>query len=210
MKSYIIHILRAMPSQGALEGRYVGQAQSPLTMATVAELAALKRRFIYPEADFFCASPAVASVDTLKTLYPTADPEVVLDLAECDFGQWENKTAADLQGDPRFAQWLAGKAAPPDGESGEVFFARVCRGFQMLVQNLLGRGETQAVLVVPAGVMTSILAGFGMPQAQPQDWLCDSGFGYSLRITPSLWMRQPVMEVFDRVPKPVRDEGESE
>lgn len=210
MKSYIIHILRAMPSQGALEGRYVGQAQSPLTMATVAELAALKLRFVYPEADFFCASPAVASVDTLKTLYPTADPEVVLDLAECDFGQWENKTAADLQGDPRFAQWLAGKAAPPDGESGEVFFARVCRGFQMLVQNLLGRGETQAVLVVPAGVMTSILAGFGMPQAQPQDWLCDPGFGYSVRITPSLWMRQPVMEVFDRVPKPVRDEGEPE
>ena len=210
MKSYIIHILRAMPSQGILEGRYVGQAQSPLSMDTVTQLAGLKRRFTYPQAEFFCASPAVASVDTLKILYPTAEPEVVLDLAECDFGQWENKTAADLQDEPRFAQWLAGKASPPDGESGQVFFTRVCQGFQMLVQNLMGRGETEAVLVGPAGVMTSILAGFGMPQAQPQDWLCDPGFGYSVRITPSLWMRQPVMEVFDRIPKPAQSPGQAQ
>ena len=80
----------------------------------------------------------------------------------------------------------------------------------MLVQNLMGRGETEAVLVVPAGVMTSILAGFGMPQAQPQDWLCDPGFGYSVRITPSLWMRQPVMEVFDRIPKPAQSPGQAQ
>ncbi len=211
MKSYIIHMLRAMPSEGALEGRYVGRGQSPLAMGAVAELAGYKRQFLYPQAEFFCASPAVASVDTLKILYPEAQPEVVLDLAECDFGDWENQTAEELKDDPRFAQWLAGQAAPPGGESGQVFFQRVCGGFQLLVHNLLSRGLTESVLVVPAGVLTSLLAAFGLPRAQPQEWLCDPGFGYSVRITPMLWTRQPVMEVFDRVPKPQEpEEGKGE
>ncbi|WP_322169328.1 histidine phosphatase family protein [Acutalibacter caecimuris] len=203
MRSYVIHLLRAMPSQGTQEGRYVGRTQSPLAMRAVAELAGYKREYRYPQAEFFCASPAIASVDTLKTLYPQAQPEVILELAECDFGDWEGKTAADLGDDPRFAQWLAGQGAPPNGESGQVFFRRVCKGFQMLVENLLGRGIGESVLVAPAGVLTLILAGFGLPRAQPQDWLCDPGFGYSARITPTLWAREPVMEVFDRVPWPI-------
>ena len=47
-------------------------------------------------------------------LYPQADPEVVLELAECDFGDWENKTAKELEKDPRFLQWMeqGGQAAP--------------------------------------------------------------------------------------------------
>ena len=201
MKSYVIHILRAMPNQGALEGRYVGRGQSPLAMSAVSDLAKLKREFAYPSVDFFCASPSIACVDTLKILYPQAEPEVVLELAECDFGDWEGKTAEDLQDDPRFAQWLAGRAAPPNGESSQVFLQRICGGFQLLVRNLMSRGITQAVLVTHAGVLTSLLAAFGLPQAQPQDWLCDPGFGYSVRITPSLWMRQPVMEVFAHAPQ---------
>lgn len=200
MKSYVIHILRAMPSQGVLEGRYVGRGQSPLPPNALIELTRLKQAFQYPDAQFFCASPAIACVDTLKVLYPQADPEVILELAECDFGDWEGKTAQELQGDPRFSGWLAGQNPPPGGESGQVFFQRVCRGFRLLVENLMTRGITQAVLVTHAGVMTSLLAGFGLPAAQPQDWMCDPGFGYSVRIIPGLWARQPVMEVFDRVP----------
>ena len=84
MKSYVIHILRAMPSQGALEGRYVGRAQSPLPMGAVAELAGIKREYEYPKWELYCASPAVSCVDTLKILYPEAEPEVVLELAELE------------------------------------------------------------------------------------------------------------------------------
>ncbi len=208
MKSYVIHMLRAMPSQGVLEGRYVGRGQSPLAPDAISRLTALKQEFVYPEAQLFCASPAIACVDTLKVLYPQADPEVVLELAECDFGEWEGKTAQDLQGDPRFAGWLAGQNPPPGGESGQVFFQRVCQGFQLLVENLMTRGITRSVLVTHGGVMTSVLAGFGLPAAQPQAWMCDPGFGYSVRITPGLWARQPVMEVFERAPYGPEKNGE--
>lgn len=202
MKSYVIHILRAMPSQGALEGRYVGRAQSPLPVSAITELARLKQEYSYPTGELYCASPAVSCVDTLKILYPDADPQVVLDLAECDFGDWENRTAQELKDEPGFTQWLMGQGAPPNGESSQVFSQRVYRGFQLLVQNMMAGGARTAVLVTHAGVMTAVLSAFGLPRAQPQDWLCDGGFGYSVRITPGLWMRSPVMEVFARTPDP--------
>ena len=59
MKSYTIHLLRSMPSQGLLEGRYVGRGQSPLAEEALAQILRLKEEFIYPEAQFFCASPII-------------------------------------------------------------------------------------------------------------------------------------------------------
>ena len=110
MKSYVIHMLRAMPSQGVLEGRYVGRGQSPLALDAISRLTALKQEFVYPKAQLFCASPAIACVDTLKVLYPQAEPEVVLELAECDFGEWEGKTAQDLQGEKAARCFFSGFA----------------------------------------------------------------------------------------------------
>ena len=91
MKSYTIHLIRHGVCEGNLEGRYIGRTQSPLAQEGIQALLELKRKGIYPEAKKYYASPCVRCVDTLKVLYPTADPEVILELAECDFGDWENK-----------------------------------------------------------------------------------------------------------------------
>ena len=202
MKSYVIHLIRNMPCEGNLEGRYIGRTESPLALESIAQLAQRKRQYQYPAAAAFYASPSTRCVDTLKILYPQADPEVVLELAECDFGEFEGKTAKELEGDPRFAQWMAGGAqvAPPGGESGPVFLQRVCQGFELLVKNLMTLGQTSAVLVTSAGVITSLLAAYGLPQAPAHQWMCQPGEGYSVRITPGLWMRSGVMEVFARIP----------
>lgn len=203
MKSYVLHLIRSMPCEGNLEGRYIGRTESPLAESSVSGLLRLKREYAYPQAEAFFASPSTRCVDTLKLLYPRAEPEVILQMAECDFGRWENKTAAELKDEPGFAEWLqgGGQTAPPEGESGPVFVQRVCQGFEMLVQNLVAQGKTSAVLVTHAGVLTAVLAAYGLPQAQPLDWICDPGFGYSLRITPGLWMRSRVAEVFGRIPE---------
>lgn len=202
MKSYVIHLIRNMPCEGNLEGRYIGRTESPLALESIAKLAQRKGELEYPQAQAFFASPSTRCVDTLKILYPQADPEVVLELAECDFGEFEGKTAKELEGDPRFAQWMAGgaQAAPPGGESGPVFLQRVCQGFELLVKNLMTLGQTSAVLVTSAGVMTSLLAAYGLPQAPAHQWMCQPGCGYSVRITPGLWMRSGVMEVFAQLP----------
>ena len=113
MKSYVIHLIRNMPCQGNLEGRYIGRTDSPLADASLGELLELKTKFRYPRATAFYASPSTRCVDTLRILYPEADPEVILEMAECDFGQWEGKTAQELQNDPRFLQWMEEGETPP-------------------------------------------------------------------------------------------------
>lgn len=202
MKSYVIHLLRNMPCEGNLEGRYIGRTESPLAMSSITQLAEMKRKYQYPKAEAFYASPSTRCVDTLRLLYPRAEPEVILELAECDFGDWENKTAEELQGEPGFSQWLqnGGQTAPPGGESGLVVAQRVCMGFEMLVQNLMAQGKTSAVLVTHAGALTTILSAYGLPRAKPYDWMCAPGCGYELRITPGLWMRSRVMEVTGTLP----------
>lgn len=202
MKSYVIHLLRNMPCEGNLEGRYIGRTESPLAMSSITQLAEMKRKYRYPKAGAFYAGPSTRCVDTLRILYPTAEPEVILELAECDFGDWENKTAEELKGEPGFSEWLqnGGQTAPPGGESGLVVAQRVCRGFEMLVQNLMAQGKTSAVLVTHAGALTTILSAYGLPRAKPYDWMCAPGCGYSLRITPGLWMRSMVMEVTEILP----------
>lgn len=203
MKSYLLYLLRNMPCEGNLEGRYIGRTESPLAESSVTELLELKRRHQYPKAEAFFASPSSRCVDTLKLLYPKADPEVILQMAECDFGDWENRTAEELQREPGFSQWLqsGGQTAPPNGESSPVFVQRVCAGFEMLVQNLMAKGTTSAVLVTHAGVLTTLLSAYGLPQAKPLDWMCAPGCGYAVRITPSLWMRSCVMEVISTLPE---------
>lgn len=203
MKSYVLHLIRHMPSEGNLEGRYIGRTDSPVPMDELSKLIDYKRKYMYPEkVKAFYASPSTRCVDTLKILYPDAEPEVILEMAECDFGDWENHTAAELQGNPAFSQWLenSGQAAPPNGESGVVFANRVLRGFEMLVQNLVHGGKDEAVLVTHAGVMMTLLSVYGLPRAGYHDWLCEPGFGYSIRIMPSYWMRSQVFEVFAQIP----------
>lgn len=208
MKSYTIHLIRHGACEGNLQGRYIGRTESPLAMEGIRELAALKSSYAYPSAMSFYASPSTRCVDTLKILYPEAEPEVILEMAECDFGEWENKTAEELQSDPRFLRWMekGQKASPPGGESSVVFMQRVCAGFETLVQNLMFTGTTSAVLVTHGGVIMTILAAYGLPRAQMMDWMCAGGCGYSVRITPTLWTRSMVCEVYQTLPIGLREE----
>ena len=125
-------------------------------------------------------------------------------MEECDFGDWEGKTASQLQKtDPAFAKWMAGgeQASPPNGEGGAAFMYRVCSAFEKLVEGLIRSHTYTSVLVIPGGVMMTILSAYGLPKAPFYDWMCEPGFGYSLRITPSLWMRGMVAEVYETLPR---------
>ena len=55
MKSYVIHLIRNMPCEGNLEGRYIGRTESPLALESIAKLAQRKRELAYPQAQAFFA-----------------------------------------------------------------------------------------------------------------------------------------------------------
>ena len=202
MKSYQIHMIRHGLTAENRKGAYIGSTDVPLSGEGIRRLKHYGTAFVYPGAAVLYTSPLQRCIQTCSILYPAMQPPFVPGLAEYDFGVWEGKTAEQLKGEESFQTWLANSAdlAPPGGESGAQFTKRICLAFENMVTNLIKTGETSAVLVTHGGVIMTLLSVYGLPHAKPYDWRMDNGFGYSLRITPLLWMRDKVAEVYARIP----------
>lgn len=195
MKSYKIHLIRHGRTQGNEEGLYIGRTDLPLSPGGLNDLLALKKAGGYPTAARFFTSPLCRCRQTLEVLYPGCRQEVVEGLAECDFGRWEGRSAASLQQDAAFRDWISGKQAEiPDGEDAAAFQRRVTTAFEEVVQELLRAGDTQAVICTHGGVIMMLMAAYALPRAPMHEWAAADGGGFTLRITPSLWMREPVAE----------------
>ena len=210
MKSYNIHFIRHGAVSPTLEGRYIGVTDVPLSDEGKADIRRIDAEMDYPYAKVVFTSPLKRCVQTAGLIYPDLEPLVIDQLMEYHFGEWENKSADELKNDADFAKWLAGDSSvkPPRGESNADFTRRICVVFESIVDGLIKTGTTDAAMIMHGGVMNTLLAVYGLPQAKPFDWACDNGYGYSLRITPMLWMRDKVAEVYALIPKSRDDEDE--
>ena len=202
MKSYVIHFIRHGAVDEALSGKYIGTTDPPLSDKGRAALRRLDFEMRYPGAQALFTSPLKRCTETCKILYPNLKPLVIANLSECNFGEWEGKTADELKDDADFRKWLAGDntVKPPRGESNADFVRRICKMFESIVEGLMKTGTTESVIVTHGGVIMTLLAVYGLPQAKPFEWAMDNGCGYSIRITPMLWQRGKVAEVFQKIP----------
>lgn len=201
MKSYKIHLIRHGLTEANEKGWYLGLTDLPLSPAGLNDLLKKKERAIYPSATRFYTSPLMRCKQTLAALYPQSEAIEADGLVECDFGDWEGKTAAELQHDDAFRDWIAGKRSEiPDGESAADFQKRVMEEFERIVGDVLRGGDTDTVICTHGGVIMMIMAAYAFPRAEMSAWGTESGCGFTLRITPSLWMREPVAEAIDYVP----------
>lgn len=151
MKTYKIHLIRHGQTEANAKGLYIGMTDLPLSPEGLAELLTLKREYTYPGAARFFTSPLTRCKQTLEVLYPGCRQEVVDGLAECDFGDWDGRSVAELQSDPLFLRWMAGDSGVkiPDGENADAFQKRVMAAFEELVQELMRSGDTEAVVWHP-------------------------------------------------------------
>lgn len=202
MKSYIIHFIRHGAIDETLSGKYIGTTDVPLSDKGKMDLKKLDYEYRYPGTQVVFTSPLKRCTETCRILYPEQNPLSIANLSECNFGEWEGKTAEELKKDPNFERWLAGdnSVKPPRGESNADFTRRICRMFESIVEGLMKTGTTESVIVTHGGVIMTLLAVYGLPQAKPFEWTMDNGFGYSLRVTPMLWQRDKVCEVFQTIP----------
>ncbi|MCI6616253.1 histidine phosphatase family protein [Ruminococcus sp.] len=202
MKSYIIHFIRHGAIDETLSGKYIGTTDVPLSNKGKMDLKKLDYEYRYPGTQVVFTSPLKRCTETCRILYPEQNPLSIANLSECNFGEWEGKTAEELKNDPDFEKWLAGdnSVKPPRGESNADFTRRICRMFESIVEGLMKTGTTESVIVTHGGVIMTLLAVYGLPQAKPFEWTMDNGFGYSLRVTPMLWQRDKVCEVFQTIP----------
>ena len=202
MKSYVIHLIRHGAIDETLSGKYIGTTDPPLSDKGKLALKKLAFTHAYPQPPVVFTSPLKRCTQTCAVLFPERKPLVIANLSECNFGEWEGKTAEELKDSEDFQKWLAGdnSVKPPRGESNADFVRRVCKMFESIVEGLMKTGSTECAVVTHGGVIMTLLAVYGLPQAKPFEWAMENGCGYSVRVTPMLWQRGKVTEVFSRVP----------
>ena len=91
--------------------------------------------------------------------FPGKKLNIIDELAECDFGEFENKNYQELDGNEHYQSWIdSGGLLPfPGGESREEFKRRNVTGFQKAVNGCLRNGISLAALVVHGGTIMNVM-----------------------------------------------------
>lgn len=212
MKTYQIHLIRHGLTNENLRGQYIGSTDVALSNEGINRLKEVKSNFTYPNADKIFSSPLLRCRQTAELLYPENEIVKVDGLSECNFGEWEGKKATDLKNNEKFKQWLnnSNEVSPDGGESMNEFTTRIFVTFEKLVEDIIRNNYKDTVIVTHGGVIMTILAAYGVPRAKFYDWVVNNGCGYSIRLMPSLWMRQKVAEVYSKIPCDLTRENNEE
>lgn len=180
-----ILLIRHGMTEGNRNSRYIGITDEPLCPQGRVQLSG--RRYPLPQVVY--ASPLLRCRQTAEILYPHMEPRIAARLAECNFGDFENKNWKELSGDPRYQQWIdsGGTLAFPGGESPEEFKKRSVDGFEEAVGQCLAMKIDTVAFVVHGGTIMSILERFATPSGDYYSWSVKNGEGYEARLDSDLW-----------------------
>ena len=169
MKTLKIHLIRHGATDANVLGQYIGcRTDLPLSPEGLNELRLLKENMEYPEIDCLYSSPMLRCKQTAAVLYPDKEIIGVENMREYDFGAFEGKTAAELEGNPYFMPWASGKlSAPPEGEENSEFIKRLCIGLNQIVLDMLEKGITSSAVIMHGGAIMMLLAATAVPRHQP-------------------------------------------
>ena len=141
-------------AEPALVGVLLGQCNPPLSEAGRRQAAGLLKDVSF---SIVYSSPLQRALETARLLARGAAIQIVPDLREITYGDWDGETWAAIESaDPELARgklndWLA--VTPPAGEAWSDFAARVTRAFEQIKS-----GPRPAAIVAHAAV-NRILTG---------------------------------------------------
>ena len=200
MRTLKIHLIRHGATDANVLGQYIGsKTDMPLSPEGLNELRLLKENMDYPEIDLLYSSPMLRCKQTGAVLFPDNGVIGVENLKEYDFGDFEGKTAEELEANPDFLNWAAGKIPAPGGERNTEFIKRLCIGLNQIVLDMLEKDVESAGVIMHGGAIMMLLGATAVPRHKPVEWTTDPGRGYSLLITPSLYHKSGIVEVYDIV-----------
>ncbi len=212
MKNYRINLIRHGLTQANVEGRYVGHTDYELCTEGISELVNMSHEYVYPNVERVYSSPMLRCIQTAEILYPEHKLFVVDDLKEMNFGDFEGFTHEELCRREDFNSWMDNsyENAPPNGESGVDFSARLVQALRGIFREMMEEKIFETAIIAHGGVIMSLLFTMGMPKAPFGHYYAGNGQGYSLVLTPQMWMRDNAFEICGTIPMPkdyTGDEG---
>ena len=182
-----IWLIRHGMAEGNRHQRYIGVTDEPLCE----EGRELLGKFTYPKPQAVFVSPLKRCLETAAILFGDPKVRIIDQLAECDFGEFENKNYQELDGNEHYQSWIdSGGLLPfPGGESREEFKRRNVTGFQKAVNGCLRNGISLAALVVHGGTIMNVMEEYADEDRSFYDWHVQNGKGYEVEIDPELWKK---------------------
>ena len=180
-----IWLIRHGMTEGNRYQRYIGVTDEPLCE----EGRELLGKFTYPKPQAVFVSPLKRCLETAAILFGDPKVRIIDQLAECDFGEFENKNYKELSGDPRYQAWIDsnGTLPFPGGESREEFRNRNLRGFEKVVTSCIRSHVTEVALVVHGGTIMNIMEEYTDIQKQFYEWHVKNGGGYEVELDENMW-----------------------
>lgn len=180
-------LIRHGMTEGNRHQRYIGVTDEPLCMEGIENL----RKITYPEPQAVFVSPLRRCRETAEIFFPNSRLRIIDQLAECDFGEFENKNYKELSDDSRYQAWIDsnGIMAFPGGESKEECTVRNLEGFQRAVTACIRENILDAALVVHGGTIMNIMEAYALPKKEFYEWHLGNGCGYLVELDPVLWQK---------------------
>lgn len=200
MKTYKLHLIRHGMTEGNIKGQYIGRTELPVTPEGIAMLKNLKEQLDYPFVDRVYSSPMLRCRQTANMLYPEREITLVDNLIEYDFGDFEGKTANELEHTKEYIEWTSGKAnGTPNGEDNTEFTKRICLGINEIVRDMMNNDYSDAAVIMHGGTIMTFLAACALPRHSLVEWATENGRGYTIMVTPTLYQRSGIVEVIDLI-----------
>ena len=180
-----IWLIRHGKTEGNKYGRYIGVTDEPLCPDGQEFLSKLD----YPEPDRVYISPMKRCIQTAQILFPQKSLQIIEELAECDFGEFENKNYKELSDNPHYQQWVDsnGTLPFPGGESKEQCRDRNLDGLEKIIDICLKNKIQEAAAVVHGGTIMNIMEAYGEPKKSFYDWHVGNGQGYLVEVDTEAW-----------------------
>ncbi len=200
MRTYKIHLIRHGLTEGNLKGQYIGRTDLPVTPEGVTELRTLKDTIDYPFIEQLYSSPMLRCRQTANILYPDNKINIIENLIEYDFGEFEGKTAHELEINPDYIAWTSGKSdSTPGGENNSDFAKRLALAINQIVRDMMNKGLHESAAIMHGGTIMVLLASCGLPRRHLAEWTTENGRGYTILIDPSIYGRTGAFEVIDTI-----------
>lgn len=189
-------LVRHGRTAGNVRRGYIGsRTDEDLCQQGREELARFAEEGRYPDVDIVFASPMKRCLQTAALIWPgplsREKARLIPDLRECDFGEFEGKSYAELSGVPTYQEWLAseGMGPFPGGEDPKAFMERTCAAFEKTVGQAFAEDVPLAGYAVHGGTIMSVMERFASEKKGYYEWHVMNGEGFLVTVDRNVWER---------------------
>ncbi len=161
-------LVRHGSTEHSHEGRFSGRNELPLDAHGLGQARGISRHIAaLPPVDLVLSSPLIRARQTADAIVERVggQVEIVEDLVEMEFGEWEGLTLAEahLKWPEAIRAWLAGEVAPPGGESFGQVTERALRAIEQIISAYRGKRIVAVSHVTP--IKTLLRVAMGAPES---------------------------------------------